>query len=682
MCSVQICAVWSERLIHVATDSALAILQSFITLQLMKNFRKAFILSMTAALMLVLSVGASSCSSCSNPNETIRTQFGVTVDDSLQILSPKTYSYLKSVTPPPGLVPIVVTVDSIGELEIGSYADDLFDEYCDKKYDGSTFSRRGVLVVVSRHPELVQVRVGSTYSIYTRMKGATAGSKYLTYQENIPEKGLDETCVLMFENTLQEIEYCRNRAWYEQLLTKISIAHVTEFLDEMSTPSEGFFSQFYFRPFLAVVSFFYGMLGNWLLAFACIAILWHLITYWTEELMKRYVKKKWGKDLVRLHLANVAIYLLKAGIGAFLTIPTLAAVIVMSSARMEDIITLHAAHIPFIDTINWHSDILSGMPSPWIILLLVIIFYARYILNPPAYYTLSAYSSQSQLYGKMPELAQQDTSAFVMKGKHRKMMQGFLNWVTMAAASTVHTGSATLDTEVTRVNDYDTDEEKKEKQQKGLFFFTIYDDEYAVRPFYCAWVNTHREALVFSMLVALSAVVLLSQAFVLYFLASWTVHLAGRAWNEWKFYRSMLKGTTLSSHFNFAGVLKENKVSYIVTAVVVALVLLFCIPSPNTKTVETVDMTRAIPQDITGLYFVTEQGGEKVKGVTARVQQVDETTYTFTIYSDMPERRYTATYDSPTATFTSTELGNGRVEFLGQTNHLTIKFSTGWTLQN
>ena len=201
-------------------------------------------------IVLIALVLLVSCSAKDNPDALIDTQFASEISDSSHILSPKTYSYLHNITPQLGVKPVIVAVENIKDSEMGSFADDLFDDYCDKKYSGNTFKYRGVLVVASKNPELIQVRVGKTYAVYCRMKGSAAGADYLAMQQEVPTRGIDEMCPIALNNVFRDIEDCRELPWYKKMMLKMSFVHIEMFMDDVASPSESFFSQFYFRPFL------------------------------------------------------------------------------------------------------------------------------------------------------------------------------------------------------------------------------------------------------------------------------------------------------------------------------------------------------------------------------------------------------------------------------------------------
>jgi len=228
-------------------------------------------------IVLCLIVSFVSCNAKDDPNALLDTQFAAEVIDSSHILSPKTYSYLHNIKPPLGVKPVVVAVDRIEDSQMGTFADNLFDQFCEKQYSGNTFSKRGILVVASKNPELVQVRVGRTYDVYCRMRGSAAGADYLSMQKECLSKGIDEMCPIALRNVVEDIEHCRELPWYKKLLLKVSFMHVDVLMDDLATPSKSFFSQFYFRPFLFVVGGVKSIFGSWVLSFLFIAIVYTLI---------------------------------------------------------------------------------------------------------------------------------------------------------------------------------------------------------------------------------------------------------------------------------------------------------------------------------------------------------------------------------------------------------------------
>ena len=194
-------------------------------------------------IFLCIVVSFVSCNAKDDPNALLDTQFAAEVIDSSHILSPKTYSYLHNVKPPLGVKPVVVVVDKINNSQMGTYADDLFDHFCEKKYSGNTFRKRGILIVASKSPELVQVRVGKTYDVYCRMRGSAAGADYLSMQKECSSKGLNEMCPVALRNVVEDIEQCRELPWYKKLALKVSFMHVDILMKDLATPSKSFFSQ-------------------------------------------------------------------------------------------------------------------------------------------------------------------------------------------------------------------------------------------------------------------------------------------------------------------------------------------------------------------------------------------------------------------------------------------------------
>lgn len=332
---------------------------------------------------LILCTLVSSCSSNrGNSNSTMDTQFSVTVHDSIHLLSPKTYSYLKNINPPLGLVPVIVTVDSIADSEMGTFADNQFDEYCDKDYIGGTFEQRGVLLVVSDNPKLIQVRVGDTYSVYCRMRGSSAGRGYLDMQNSVKERGLDEMCPIALSNVIADIEECRSMPFYKKAFFKMSLFHIDTFLENLATPSESFFNQIYFRPFVYVVSVIHGLVGSWWLAFFVICFIYLAVKKWINNRVHVMLKRRAQRDassnddVLENMLGYEFIKMLFAMILKFVVaFPTFGAISVLSTSRMEDVIVLKYYNIPYVDIIGDSMLWENSAPVLWTILLLMLLYY-------------------------------------------------------------------------------------------------------------------------------------------------------------------------------------------------------------------------------------------------------------------------------------------------------------------
>lgn len=645
-------------------------------------------LTSISAVIIMLLV---SCGAKDNSNALIDTQFAPEVVDSTHILSPKTYSYLHNIKPPLGIKPVVVAVDRIEDSEMGTFADDVFDQFCRKEYSGNSFNQRGVLIVASKSPELVQVRVGKTYAVYCRMRGSAAGEDYLTMQKETPNRGIDEMCPVALRNVLRDIDDSRKLPWYKKIALKMSFVQIEMFMDEVATPSESFFSQFYFRPFLYIVGGAKQIFGTWVLSFLFIAIVYTLIKSRIEEKLNVFIAKRAAKDSTsdddylntfRFYaiIKMLLVFLLKL----IITVPTLAAISVLSTSRMEDIIALHNAKIPSVDLIGNVTHWTNNTPGLWIVLMLMVIYYLKFLLCGKSYFTWGHLPDEIQ----QREYQQNNRYHLILDevmnfGFNRHLIQKIIKELFgLVFGLILHQNIHEWNMENTDVNTNNVDDDgKPRKRLIDYFFLDTNAPLYRQSPALAVQVNTHREALYLTAFVGLAATTVLSYTYAIYFLVLWIVQLIYRTIIEIMYMRKQL-----SAYIKFIDPTRlikrvwKTDVIFLVASIVLFLILA---PSYTPKTTEAVaEVQKSLPDDFTGLYFVSKAEGESAKGVTARMARDNAGNYIMQVYSDKPVRRYRMFLDEEAGLFHSDILGDGYIIYDEQTKSITINFSDLWVLTN
>ncbi|MBE6271450.1 MAG: hypothetical protein E7101_10945 [Prevotella ruminicola] len=642
-------------------------------------------------IILCILIVLASCSAKDNANELIDTQFAAEVIDSCHVLSPKTFTYLHNIKPPLGIKPVVVAVENIEDFEMGTYADDLFDQFCKKKYSGNTFRQRGILIVASKNPELIQVRVGATYAVYCRMRGSAAGANYLSMQKETLSRGIDEMCPIALKNVIEDIEECRQLPWYKKVSLKMSFIPIEMFMDDVATPSESFFSQFYFRPFLYIVGTVKSIFKNWILSFLFIAIVYTLLKSWIEDKLNAFIIKKATKDSddEEDYFYTFTIYnLIKTVIVFFvkliITIPTLAAITVLSTSRMEDIIALRDANIPSVELMENVTHWTNSTPGIWIVLLLMITYYLKFLFCEKGIFTFGHLSDKSQQHAyqnnKKYRLALDNLITF---GYNRYLVQKFLKALfNILLTAVFHHNFQELNTETVDDNTNETDDDgKPQKRLIDYFFLDTESPIYKQSPALALQVNTHREALYLTAFVGLAATAVISYTYAIYFLILWIVQLLFRIIVECIFVRKNLSWALKDINpFRLMKLVWKTDVLFLIAMSVLFLVLA---PSYTPKTTETITAVQnSLPEDFSGLYFVTKADGKSAKGVTARVIKDDEGKYVMQIYSDKPIRRIMLDLDENAGLFHSDDLGDGYITYDEQTKSIKINFSDLWELTN
>ncbi len=131
----------------------------------MSRYLKQFL---TALALLILLTGCGS----NLQNE----QFTPLILDEAGILSRETLNWLRDYNYPKGFAFIVRTVNALPQgVEVGSRADEYFETDDNRCPNSNACEKRGVYIILSREPALIQVRVGSEIAAQLRWKGITAG---------------------------------------------------------------------------------------------------------------------------------------------------------------------------------------------------------------------------------------------------------------------------------------------------------------------------------------------------------------------------------------------------------------------------------------------------------------------------------------------------------------------------
>lgn len=645
------------------------------------RFRVASILSFIIILF-------ASCDAKDDANALINTQFASEVVDSCHILSPKTYTYLQNIKPPLGIKPVIVVVEQIKDNQMGTYADNLFEQYCKKKHSGNTFKERGILIVASKDPQLVQVRVGKTYAVYCRMRGSAAGADYLAMQKETPNIGIDEMCPIVLRNTIQDIEQCRNLPWYKKIALKMSFENVEMFFDDVATPSESFFSQFYFRPFIFLVGTIKSLFDNWVLSFLFISIVYILSMGWIGKKLDAYVEKKAAKHsnddedyLFTLNLYNnikaIGVFIFKL----FVIIPTLAAISVLSTSRMEDIIALRDANIPSVELIENVTHWSNSTPGLLLVLLLITVYYCKFLLSIKGFLTLSLFSNKVQqtLYNNN-NISRMLLDEAITNGINRNFVQRLFKGVSFIVLNAFfhHNFQEINDRMVVKS---DEEGEKTTRLLIDCLFLDRNASLYKEAPFLAILVNTHREALCLSFFVGLIAISVLSYTYAVYFLILWSVQLVYRLVIETRFALKEVRGR--ANELAPFKLIRTVGRGFVIFLFAISLLFLIMSPSYTPKNIEKVaEVQNSLPNDLTGLYFVQIADGKKVKGVSARIEKDNNNNYILQVYGNTPMRRYSLQLDEKEGYFTCNVLGTGYITYDEQAKSTTINFSDLWIFTN
>lgn len=639
--------------------------------------------------LIVLCLAFISCDNYDNPNLHLYSQFSTEVIDSSAILSPKTHSYLKNLEPPIGVKPIIKVVDKIDEENIACYADDLFDMYCEER-NSSTFKQRGVLIVASKTPELIQVRIGKIYSLYCRMHGSAAGEGYLKMQQQTKEEGIEAVCPIAINNIFKDIEECKQLPWHKKLFLKLSFANVDNIMCDLATPSENFFNQIYFHPFLYIIGLVKKVLHSWVLSFIVIISLYIFIRNTIKKRLQEYLNKKALEksrnelEYVKRMEAYEAIRIFISWlITLFIAIPTFSSISLLSSSRMEDILTLQYYNIATIDILASTTHWSNSNTSIVLVFLLMIAYYLKEVLTaknililasiPNSYQQkIAANENEKYLLDKIIKIGNQ--KRFISK-----IFSGFFNIVHSSFVYKNFQETDFFTNEIDNGEQEDTDGRKKEKAKLIDFFFINSEDNiFHQSPYLAVAINYHREALFMTFIIAIIATTLLSSTYTLYFIILWISQICFD-----------LYGLNKIARTNFKQIIPRIKPKRLISETWKTLLIFFALtltlcwaitPDFKPQSFAPIDVSSALPEDISGTYFAERIEGAKAKGATARIVKDENGYYHMQVYSESPVQRFKLTYDNETGLLDNEVLGKGYIYFKKETGTLTINFSDLWIL--
>ena len=238
-----------------------------------------------ASLFLSFFIALFLFSACTDDTE--QCLYSPKVFDTGNLLSNRVKEEFLNFDDPAGIVPILFAGDSIEAIQMGAYADECFNDLVDSISESRDFKHRGMLVLVSKNPKLIQIRLGNRYRVYCNMTGATSGLDYLDLQKQIQERGVEETLPLFLQNTSVRIQELNELPSYKKYRINSAISVISTCLEYIGTPSENFYGKCVLTPILKITSFGYYIFKSWLLTFMFVCLIMLLCRWMMFLLVKR-----------------------------------------------------------------------------------------------------------------------------------------------------------------------------------------------------------------------------------------------------------------------------------------------------------------------------------------------------------------------------------------------------------
>lgn len=335
------------------------------------------------------------CSSCSDKTE--HCLYMPRVFDEENTLSNRIKELFENYSFPEGVVPVLKGVGEIDSLHTGVFADKLFDMFKRQLPESDDFSKRGLLIVVSKNPELIQIRLGSKYKMYCNMNGVSSGVEYLQLQKSIAKRGIDGALPYFMENSSLRIKELNSLSGYRKMRLNNVLSAISDGLKMAGTPSESFYGKTILKPMLVGISWGFNLFKSWFFAFLIVTLGMFII---------RYILLLGIRKLLRRtpHWVGICQRAVKWGIGLVFSISAAAAGIILSSGRMEDVIALHAIGIPFLENYKIVAEEFASRSSFWLVLFCLILYVLKRNLGSDIFqYSLLNENEQQRIYAQESE---------------------------------------------------------------------------------------------------------------------------------------------------------------------------------------------------------------------------------------------------------------------------------------
>ncbi len=276
--------------------------------------------------------------------------FSPLVLDEARTLNKETTQWLKSQSYPSGFVFLFRSVDKLSVRELGSQADELFEKDAQKCPKPAACTARGVYILISREPSLMQIRVGSELARKAQWAGLTAGKTYIEKQVPATARQFDKAVRDAVSWLASSLPAASNESWLRWLIS-VEVTDSLYFeLDQLSHPSETIYGSYILKPFVQARAFESQFSGTWWFTYILAAILALAL----RGIIKSTVWLAIGKTSPPV--ANGMNFVISILLSLFVAIPAAASVLLMSGARLEDQLALRASGISGLDSFVFSAE--------------------------------------------------------------------------------------------------------------------------------------------------------------------------------------------------------------------------------------------------------------------------------------------------------------------------------------
>lgn len=317
---------------------------------------------------LLVALAATSFIACHDYREDSLPPF---VADDANLLAEETELHLRERPYPRGFMFAVVTHSTLDPLTAGAFADKKFEELADGSRLGKPFAQRGVLLIFSKEPELVQVRTGQEFYRQAQWAGLTMGAEYIRMQRLARLAGPDISAKEMVDWLASRLPIVEDIPWYKRMVLLDSVQSLYMELNDLSLPSESFYWTFLLKPVTTFRTLERRLFGTWWITFVAVA----LLAYSLRALLFLVLVSPLRK-VAHPSVGSIVGILISLAVILGLALPSAASAILLAGGRLEDQIALAATGIPGIADLSFSPSFGTKRTT---IGLAALLFFARLI---------------------------------------------------------------------------------------------------------------------------------------------------------------------------------------------------------------------------------------------------------------------------------------------------------------
>jgi hypothetical protein len=278
------------------------------------------------------------------------------INDSANLLSPGTEQLINELNIPPGYFLHVETRDTVTPKCLTIASDKAFKK---ASQANDTLEERGLFVYVTKQPALVQLRVGEDFTFKSMWNNAGEGEEYMAIQEKAVNGKIDSATLSMIshvENRLSKTEL----PWFKRRYNNRFSRNAYHFINDLGNPEKSLYGNL-INPVLNLRVFELNNFGTKWITFTLMAILGVIVSMIINLIFIQ--SHKYPDRAFIGSIINVVVLII-------IMVPVAASAHILSSERMEDVISLSAQGFQGMN-LNAIHDLFYVNPDIWLLLMFV-----------------------------------------------------------------------------------------------------------------------------------------------------------------------------------------------------------------------------------------------------------------------------------------------------------------------